>query len=401
MGRKSLVLSPPESPILTSTEVEATKTPPKGIVTPADVYEAFGMPVSPEYTISACIESTPVCDKVKSRVSSVIKPDIAEMIPTSLVEDILEGKSLTVEELVPKEAQAEVKLRSKSSNIDQPARRGSNETSKTRKRKSLVICQNVNAVSNKIQFWKGKENVSKSVESKIYSSGNPVTALIPKREKKSETFVNELLKQTLVEHLKGQKSADDTILVFDEIFAKNCPSIMDEAVEDNFNLLLDEPFDSAKDNSEDQCSEIVQSTHLNEDLPEEEPSYGNVIGVNEADDDGGSTNQSSIENGDEGIAEVKLDQIVKEIDRNVANSDSVEVPNDTEKLDESNPDLNLSNFGTPTEKVDGKYRCSSCSKDFKFLTYLKAHQNSKSGCVSSAGKRRPSMNFSKIHYNDH
>jgi len=406
--RKSLVLTPPESPILTSTEVEAIKTPPKGIVNPADVYEAFGMPVSPEYTISACIESTPVCDKVKSRVSSVIKPDVSEMVPSSLVEDIMEGKSLTVEELVPKEAQAEVKLRSKSSTVDQRARRGSTEMSKTRKRKSLVICQNVNAVSNKIQFWKGKENVSKSVDSKIHISGNSVTtALIPKREKKSETLVNELLKQTLVEHLNGQKSADDTILVFDEIFAKNCPSIMDEAVEDNFNLLLDEPSDSVNVNTEDQCSEIVQSTHLNEDLPEEEPSYEDVFfGVNEA-DDAGSTNQSSIENGDEGIAEVKPDQIADEIladDEivgNVANNDSVEIPNDTEKLEESNPDLNLSNFGTPTEKVDGKYRCSSCSKDFKFLTYLKAHQNSKSGCVSSAGKRRPSMNFSKIHYNDH
>merc|ERR1711915_127491 len=112
----------------------------------------------------------------------------------------------------------------------------------------------------KIQFWKGKENVSKSVDSKIYNSGNSVTALTPKREKKSETLVNELLKQTLVEHLSSQKSADDTILVFDEIFAKNCPLIMDEAVEDNFNLLLyDMPSDSAKVNSEDQCSE---STHL-------------------------------------------------------------------------------------------------------------------------------------------
>merc|ERR1712098_719108 len=59
----------------------------------------------------------------------------------------------------------------------------------------------------------------------------------------------------------------------------------DEAVEDNFNLLLDEPVDSAKVNTEDQCSEIVQSTHLNEDLPEE-PSYEDVIGGNDADDHG-------------------------------------------------------------------------------------------------------------------
>merc|ERR1712111_277311 len=53
------------------------------------------------------------------------------------------------------------------------------------------------------------------------------------------------------------------------------------------------------------------------------------------------------------------------------------IPSESGKLEETNPDLNLSTYGTPTEKVEGK-----------------------SGCVSSAGKRRSSMNFSKIQYLD-
>ena len=35
------------------------------------------------------------------------------------------------------------------------------------------------------------------------------------------------------------------------------------------------------------------------------------------------------------------------------------------------------------EVVDTRYRCSSCGKDFKFLTYLKGHQSSKTNCNSS------------------
>ena len=81
-----------------------------------------------------------------------------------------------------------------------------------------MICQNVNAVSNKIQFWKGKENLSKSIDNKNFISSNSVNLFNPKREEKSEGLVNELLKQTLVKHLKGQKSADDTIIRFDEIY---------------------------------------------------------------------------------------------------------------------------------------------------------------------------------------
>ena len=66
--RKSLlILTPPESPSMTPTEAEAMKTPPKGVVTPLDVYEAM-------FKATSCFESTPVGDKLKSRVESVSKP---------------------------------------------------------------------------------------------------------------------------------------------------------------------------------------------------------------------------------------------------------------------------------------------------------------------------------------
>jgi len=399
--RKSLlILTPPESPSMTPTEAETLKTPPKGVVTPLDVYEAMGMemPISPLFKATSCFESTPVGDKLKSRVESVSKP---ENISFSLAEEIKDGKTLAVEELqLPKN----VKMRSKS--VDQHG--GSKES---RKRKSLVICQNVHAVSNKIQFWKGKENVSKSIDSKNFISSNSVNLFNPNREKKSEGLVNELLKQTLVEHLKGQKSADDTIIRFDEIFATNCPSNMDESLEDNFNLLLGDDMvcDSAREDVEDLSSSeearCIKLAQISEDIKEEDSPDEAGKKMMEANDIDDVLNEGT-EVVDERIDQASPGQIIdgltsndEEIVENLPSSVE-KIPSESGKLDETNPDLNLSTFGTPTEKVEGKYRCSSCSKDFKFLTYLKSHQNSKSGCVSSAGKRRSSMNFSKIQYLD-
>jgi len=402
--RKSLlILTPPESPSMTPTEAETLKTPPKGVVTPLDVYEAMGMemPISPQFKATSCLESTPICDKLKSRVESVSKP---ETISFSLAEEIKDGKTLAAEEL---QLPTNVKMRSKT--VDQQG--GSKEPSKSRKRKSLEICQNVNAVSNKIQFWKGKENVSKSIDNKNFISSNSVNLFNPKREEKSEGLVNELLKQTLVKHLKGQKSADDTIIRFDEIFATNCPFNMDESLEDNFNLLLGDDMvcDSAREDVEDFCpsevAQCIQLAQLSEDITEEEDCPDETGKMMEANDIDDVLNEGT-EVVDEGIDQASPGQIIDGLPSNdediVENlPSSVEkIPSESGKLDETNPDLNLSTFGTPTEKVEGKYRCSSCSKDFKFLTYLKSHQNSKSGCVSSAGKRRSSMNFSKIQYLD-
>ena len=154
-----------------------------------------------------------------------------------------------------------------------------------------------------------------------------------------------------------------------------------------------------------QVAQCIQLAQLSEDINEEEDCPNEAGKMMEANDIDDVLNEGT-EVVDEGIDQASPGQIIDGLPSNdediVENlPSSVEkIPSESGKLDETNPDLNLSTFGTPTEKVEGKYRCSSCSKDFKFLTYLKSHQNSKSGCVSSAGKRRSSMNFSKIQYLD-
>ena len=66
----------------------------------------------------------------------------------------------------------------------------------------------------------------------------------------------------------------------------------------------------------------------------------------------------------------------------------------------------IENAEPTLDKVDsiaGKYKCGDCGKEFKFLTYLKSHQNSKLSCKKSETWRRrssmvfsTSMNFSKL-----
>jgi len=49
------------------------------------------------------------------------------------------------------------------------------------------------------------------------------------------------------------------------------------------------------------------------------------------------------------------------------------------------------------EVEEVRYKCTSCGKDFKFLTYLKGHQSSKTNCNSKEiEKKRQSMNVSRI-----
>ena len=59
-------------------------------------------------------------------------------------------------------------------------------------------------------------------------------------EKKPEALVNEILMKTLEEHRLGQKTADDTISCFDEIFATNWDESFEDKVEGRFNMLLEE-----------------------------------------------------------------------------------------------------------------------------------------------------------------
>merc|ERR1712227_716224 len=78
--------------------------------------------------------------------------------------------------------------------------------------------------------------------------------------------------------------------------------------------------------------------------------------------------------------------------------DSIEKSLRDREDDESLCEINQSNMSVSFEKVDGKYKCPSCDKNFKFLTYLKAHRNSNTSCLMTINgrKKRSSMNFSRI-----
>merc|ERR1712112_174381 len=80
--------------------------------------------------------------------------------------------------------------------------------------------------------------------------------------------------------------------------------------------------------------------------------------------------------------------------------DSIEKSLRDREDEESLFEINQSNMSVSFEKVDGKYKCPSCDKNFKFLTYLKAHRNSKTSCVMTINgrKKRSSMNFSRIQH---
>ena len=70
------------------------------------------------------------------------------------------------------------------------------------------------SVETKIRFWKGKVASHKKAVKELDGQN-----FFKKDGASNEKALNKLLKQTLSEHLLGQKSADDTIEIFYEIFA--------------------------------------------------------------------------------------------------------------------------------------------------------------------------------------
>jgi len=170
-------------------------------------------------------------------------------------------------------------------------------------------------VANKILFWRG---IEKSPRHKVQELNGQ--KFFRKDEIRDEKAVKEVLKRTLTEHIKGEKSADDTIDIFDEIFANTCD--LNESIDGNFRLLLEE----------DPCEMTVT----------EERSV--------------SPNKSATEvNNDFDERPVVVPPRMKHQTR----------------IESSKKLLNV---------TDGKYRCQDCGKSFKFLTYLKGHVNSKVGC---------------------
>ena len=234
-----------------------------------------------------------------------------------------------------------------------------------------------------------------------------------KKERKTENLVNQLLiqqtiKKTEVDEISPQldsstpikvvatscRSADDTISMFDELFTAVCPDTIniDDHIETNFNLIYEEEEKQERRMSEDSIGEeggFETSVTYIESLCEENHEIKEKSCVGHEEEELTPLRDMSYVN-----------SIVESIEKVSRPSECVESkvrtsitsPNNSSDVDKSTL------LGNSSEKVEGKYKCDDCGKDFKFLTYLKGHK-SKSGCINSNGKKkRPSMNFSKIIY---
>jgi len=174
-------------------------------------------------------------------------------------------------------------------------------------------------VATKIMFWRGIESSPKQAVKTLEGKN-----FFRKGESSEEKAVNELLKRTLSEHLNGNKSADDTIEIFDEIFATTCDNNLNDSVDGHFRLLLDE--------------DLYEPTAI-KDVDLSASNY----------------------------PEAEEDRV------ELLESEAVVV-----KRNKSSKPQKRKEEGKPTS--EGKYSCNDCGKSFKFLTYLKGHVNSKAGC---------------------
>ena len=250
-----------------------------------------------------------------------------------------------------------------------------------RKRKSMVAIQH-DAVSSKVKMFSQVVNpLSTSTPAPISVNSSKIRtgmkSSISSRklliEKKPEALVNEILIKTLEEHRSGQKTANDTISCFDEIFATNCPSDLDESYEDKvegpFNLLLEE--------------EEEQSNP--EGGPGSPPSQASTREIQDQEED----NLEIEEGNTETKGEVKEIEKLKE-----SKEESKETQESLKKFEEAEGGEEAVDGG---EEEEVRYSCESCGKRFKFLTYLKGHQSSKANCNSKEiKKKRQSMNVSRL-----
>ena len=266
----------------------------------------------------------------------------------------------------------------------------------------------INSKIFRIQFWKTRE----SVEKDDGSLAQGVTS--PKKERKSETLVNRLLIQQAIKKTEtedippplplttppsqvpssGCQSADDTISIFDELFTAVCPDTinLDEHIETNFNMIYEEKEKEDRRMSEESVGEVGENLVSSLEVDIEPLHEGNheakeTICTGQEEEEATPSKDTSYVNS---IVE-SIEKVSKtsEFEGSISRTSS---PNSSSDVDKSTV------LCSSLEKVEGKYKCDDCGKDFKFLTYLKGHK-SKSGCINSNGKKkRPSMNFSKIVY---
>jgi len=280
------------------------------------------------------------------------------------------------------------------------------EEIKTRKRRSLMMCENLNAVSNRIQFWKTRGTVEKDGDTPVNVKSD---INISPTERNTENLVNKLLKQQTMKTtevddippfqksspskaaLISGPSADDTISMFDELYTAVCPGNtinMDGHIETNFNLIYDEEGMELSMSEESNGEEGLITP-----FREERASPG--IDVKPLDLTL-STKRGAAD--DDYEEEVSRQRDISYVGSIVESIEKVSRPNDSRtSTPTSSNDIDRSTCNS-LEKVEGMYKCDDCGKDFKFLTYLKGHK-SKSGCINSnSKKKRPSMKFSKIIY---
>ena len=265
-------------------------------------------------------------------------------------------KETTIEELADVQPRAELKPKNKILQI------GGN--SQFRKRKSMVAIKE-DAVANKIKLFSQVKQSTPGPSNPrttrtLQDRTNSTKSLV--RERKNLEVVNNMLMKTLEDHRNGKMTADDTISNFDEIFATNWPSDMDESIEGNFDLIYCEEDAAATEEESEDSGEPVESERVQ-------------------DQDGQSleeqNEESSVTTGDK---EEKIEEF-------------------SQKKTESSPASVIPSglSGQKDEEQEVRYKCDSCGKDFKFLTYLKGHQNSKTNCNSKEIKnKRQSMNVSYI-----
>ena len=114
------------------------------------------------------------------------------------------------------------------------------------------------SVATKIRFWKGKVASTKEAVKELDGQN-----FSRKDGASNEKALNKLLKQTLSEHLLGQKSADDTIEVFEEIFATTCaPDFDEDFVEETFRLLLDNDLSEEADKVSEDLVAVPRRTRV-------------------------------------------------------------------------------------------------------------------------------------------
>lgn len=265
----------------------------------------------------------------------------------------------------------------------------------------------------RIQFWKTREEtVDKDGDSHLGDGPLPMVSS-SKKERKSENLVNKLLKQQTIKNteadeilprpfpdsstpsegvLSSSRSPNDTLSMFDELFTAVCPETRSmDHIETNFNRIYEEGENHERRIGEESVSEedIFQSSEMDVELSEENREL--------------KKESFNIDHDEE---EATVSRDVSYVSSIVDSIEKVSKPSETKESLSKTSSPNGSTDGgdkstllcNSLEKVEGRYKCDDCGKDFKFLTYLKGHK-SKSGCINSNGKKkRPSMNFSKIIY---